>query len=122
MVFLPRDTGRGVKLTTHLHLVTRLKMPGDVRISTMQCIFTALYLSKHMGKIYFVILYLPVTVAEWSKPWSVLARLDAGIVGSNPTRDMDVYVYVYSMFVLSSVGRGLAMSCDHSSKESYRLS
>jgi hypothetical protein len=36
----------------------------------------------------------------------------AGIVGSNPTRGMDIYmyVYVYSMFVLSCVGRGLAMS------------
>jgi hypothetical protein len=43
-------------------------------------------------------------VAEWSKTWTVLARLDAGIVGSNPTRD------VYSMSVLSCVGRGLAMS------------
>jgi hypothetical protein len=31
---------------------------------------------------------------EWSKAWTVLARLDAGIVGSNPTRSMDVYVYV----------------------------
>jgi hypothetical protein len=41
---------------------------------------------------------------------TVLARLDAGIVGSNPTRGMDVYVYVYSLFVLSCVGRGLAMS------------
>jgi hypothetical protein len=41
-----------------------------------------------------------------------LARLDAGIVGSNPTRGMDVYmyVYVYSMFVLSFVSRSLAMS------------
>jgi hypothetical protein len=31
-----------------------------------------------------------------------MARLDAGIVGSNPTRGMDVYVYVYvySVFVL----------------------
>jgi hypothetical protein len=39
-------------------------------------------------------------------------RLDAGIVGLNPTRGMDVYmyVYVYSMFVLSYVGKGLAMS------------
>jgi hypothetical protein len=47
-----------------------------------------------------------------SKAWTVLARLDAGIVGSNPTRGTDVYVYVYvySMFVLSCVGRGLAMS------------
>jgi hypothetical protein len=41
-----------------------------------------------------------------------LARLDVGIMGSNPTRGMDVYVYVYVyyMFVLSCVGRGLAMS------------
>jgi hypothetical protein len=62
---------------------------------------------------------MPVTVAEWSKSLTVLARLDVGIVGSNPTRGMDVYVYVYvySMFVLSCVGRA-----DHSSKESYRLS
>jgi hypothetical protein len=36
-----------------------------------------------------------------------LARLDAGIIGSNSTRGMDIYVYVYSMFVLSYVGRGL---------------
>jgi hypothetical protein len=54
----------------------------------------------------------PVTVVEWSRAQTVLARSDAGIVGSNPTRGMDVYVYVYvySMFVLSCVGRGLVMS------------
>jgi hypothetical protein len=53
---------------------------------------------------------MPVVVAEWSKAWTVLARLDAGIIGSNSTRGMDVYVYVYSMFVLSYIGRGLVMS------------
>jgi hypothetical protein len=54
----------------------------------------------------------PVAVAEWSKAWTVLARLDGGIVCSNPTLGMDIYmyVYVYSMFVLSYVGRGLVMS------------
>jgi hypothetical protein len=53
-----------------------------------------------------------VTVAEWAKARTVLDRLDAGIVGLNSTRGMDVYVYVYiySMFVLSCVGRGLTMS------------
>jgi hypothetical protein len=53
-----------------------------------------------------------VRPAVWYKAWTVLARLDAGIVGSSPTRGMDVYVYVYvySMFVLSCVGRGLATS------------
>jgi hypothetical protein len=41
----------------------------------------------------------------------VLARLDTGIVGSNPTGGIDfICMYVYSMFVLSFVGRGLAMS------------
>jgi hypothetical protein len=51
-------------------------------------------------------------VAEWSKAWTVLARLDAGIIGSNPTRGKNIYMYayVYSAFVLSCVGRGLAMS------------
>jgi hypothetical protein len=55
---------------------------------------------------------VPVAVAEWSRAWTVLARLDAEIADSNPTRGMDVYmyVYVYSMFVLSYVGRGLVMS------------
>jgi hypothetical protein len=44
-----------------------------------------------------------------------LDRLVAGIVGSNPLRGMDVYVYVYvySVFVLSCVGRGLARSWSH---------
>jgi hypothetical protein len=53
-----------------------------------------------------------VTVAELFKAWNALARLDAGIVGSDPTRGMDVYVdmYVCFMFMLSCVGRGLAMS------------
>jgi hypothetical protein len=64
-----------------------------------------------MKDFYFILKStLPVPIVEWSKAWTILARLDAGIVGSNPTRGMDVYVYVYSMFVLSCVGRDLAMS------------
>jgi hypothetical protein len=53
-----------------------------------------------------------VAVCSELKACTVLARLDAGIVGSNPTRGMDVYVYVYvySMFVLSCVGRDFAMN------------
>jgi hypothetical protein len=41
----------------------------------------------------------PVMVAERSKAWTVLARLDAGIVGLNPTWGMDVYVYVRLFYV-----------------------
>jgi hypothetical protein len=33
---------------------------------------------------------MPVTVAEWSNAYTVFARLEAGIVGSNPTQGMDV--------------------------------
>jgi hypothetical protein len=76
------------------------------------------------GNILGVMDVVLVTVTEWSKAWAVLARLDAGIVGSNPTRRMDVYmyVYVYSMFVLSCVRREVLRWANHSSKESYRMS
>jgi hypothetical protein len=33
----------------------------------------------------------PVTVAERSKACTVFARSEAGIMGSNPTQDMDVW-------------------------------
>jgi hypothetical protein len=43
---------------------------------------------------------LPITVAARSKPWAVFARSNIGIVGSNPTRGMDVcIVCFYSVFV-----------------------
>jgi hypothetical protein len=42
---------------------------------------------------------LPITVAARS----FLAQSKAGIVGSNPTQGMDVYVCVYFVFVLSCV-------------------
>jgi hypothetical protein len=46
---------------------------------------------------------LPITVAARFKAWTVFSRSNAGIVGLNPTRGMDVYVY--SVFLL---GSGLA--------------
>jgi hypothetical protein len=45
----------------------------------------------------------PITVAARSKAWTVFVRSNTGIVGSNPTRGIDVCVY--SVFVL---GSGLA--------------
>jgi hypothetical protein len=72
--------------------------------------YVSMYVCKYVC--IYVCMCKPVAVTEWPKARTVLARLDAGILGSNPTRGMDVYVYVYvySMFVLSCVGRGLAMS------------
>jgi hypothetical protein len=43
---------------------------------------------------------LPIAVATPSAAWNVFARSNTGIVGSNPTRGMDVRVYC--VFVLSS--------------------
>jgi hypothetical protein len=55
-----------------------------------------------MGIISYITSVLPVTVAAWN----VLSRLNTGIVGSNPATGMDVRVY--SVFVLTCVGSGLA--------------
>jgi hypothetical protein len=71
-------------------------------------------LGRQFNKDRYVYIYMPVTVAEWSKSWTVFARSDDGTVGSNPTRGMNVCVSIYSVFVL---GSGLAMGW---SKESYR--
>jgi hypothetical protein len=46
----------------------------------------------------------PITVAARSKAWTVFARSNTEIVGSNPTQGMDVcIVCVYSVFVLFCV-------------------
>jgi hypothetical protein len=48
-----------------------------------------------------------VTVTVRSEASNVFASSNTGIVGSNPTRSM--LICVYTMFMLSCVGRGLAM-------------
>jgi hypothetical protein len=47
--------------------------------------------------------------------------LDAGIVGSNPTRGMDVYVYVHLFGLCCPVYVEVLRCADHSPKESYRM-
>jgi hypothetical protein len=50
-----------------------------------------------------------IKIIDGEKEWTdhslgpELFRSKAGIVGSNPTQDMNVYVCVYSVFVLSCV-------------------
>jgi hypothetical protein len=50
----------------------------------------------------------PITVAAWSQTWTVFARSNAGIVGSNPTQGMDVCVRLFCVCVVPCVGSGLA--------------
>jgi hypothetical protein len=51
---------------------------------------------------------MPITVAARSKALIVFARLNAVIVGSNPTQDMDVCLHLFCVCVVLCVGRGLA--------------
>jgi hypothetical protein len=50
----------------------------------------------------------PITEVTRSKAWTVFARSNTGIVGSNPTRGMDVCVRLFCVCVVLCVGSGLA--------------
>jgi hypothetical protein len=50
----------------------------------------------------------PITVAAQSKAWTVFARSNTGIVGSNPTQGMDVCMRLFCVCVLLCVGSGIA--------------
>jgi hypothetical protein len=51
---------------------------------------------------------LSITVAARSKAWTVFARSNTGVVGSNDTRDMDVCVRLFCVCVVLCVGSGVA--------------
>jgi hypothetical protein len=66
---------------------------------------------------------MPVTVAERSKAYTVFARSEAEIVGSNSAQDMNVRylcVYVYAFFCVCEQVENLRRA-DHPPKESYRM-
>jgi hypothetical protein len=65
--------------------------------------------STHMFRsdLYWFIFVSSLTVAR-SKAWTVFARLNTGIVGSNPTRDMNVCVRLLCVCVVLCAGSGLA--------------
>jgi hypothetical protein len=46
--------------------------------------------------------------AERSNAWTVFARSDAGIVGSNPIQGMDIRVRLFWVCIVLCVGSGLA--------------
>jgi hypothetical protein len=61
-----------------------------------------------------------ITGAARSKAWTVFARSNTGLVGSNPTEGMYVCVRLFCVFVVLCVGSGLTTDW-FPSKESYRL-
>jgi hypothetical protein len=60
-------------------------------------------------------------LAVRSEAWIVFTRSNATIVDSNPTQGMDVYMCVYSVFVLSCVQVAALRRAYHSSKDSFCL-
>jgi hypothetical protein len=58
--------------------------------------------------LFCVINALSISAAAQSKAWTVFARSNAGVAGSNPTRGMDVCVHLFCVSFVLYVGRGLA--------------
>jgi hypothetical protein len=50
----------------------------------------------------------PITAAARSKAWTVVARSNTGMVGSNPTRGRDVCVRLFCICIVLCVGSGTA--------------
>jgi hypothetical protein len=81
--FIPRQTGR-------------LTVGRNVRLR----------LSNVYNTVSFYSFIRPITMASQSKARTVFARSNAGIMGSNPTQDMDVCVRLFCVLVLPCVGSG----------------
>jgi hypothetical protein len=65
-----------------------------------------------MIKLVFIIyttnLISAITMAAQSKAWTIFARSNTGVVGSNPTLGMDVCVRLFLVCAVLCVGSGLA--------------
>jgi hypothetical protein len=75
------SSGRGVKLTTHLHLVPRSRMRGAIP-PLLHYVFMAWCLVKRRDNFTFILL-LFVPVAARSEARTVFNRSNTGIVGWN---------------------------------------
>jgi hypothetical protein len=54
---------------------------------------------------------MPITVAGRSNAWTVFARLNTGIMRSNPIGGMDVCLRLFCVCVVLCMGRGLGTGC-----------
>jgi hypothetical protein len=51
-----------------------------------------------------------ITVAALSKAWTVFARSNTGVVDSNSTRGMDIYICLFCVYVVLCIDVGLTNS------------
>jgi hypothetical protein len=63
---------------------------------------------SNLGWTTYHLVFFPITVAARSKAWTVFARSNAGIVGSNPTSGMDICLGLFCICIVLCVGSGLA--------------
>jgi hypothetical protein len=63
----------------------------------------------------------PITASARSEVWTVFARLNTGVVGSNPTARMDVCVCLNCIYAVLCASSGLATCVDPPSKLFYWL-
>jgi hypothetical protein len=99
--------------------------------STIHCIAVTLYMKllhpnfvwncKLVQLLSRMPLTPPITVGVRSKAWTVFARSNTGVVGSNPTQSMDGCLRLFCVCVVLCVGSGLATGWSPS-KEFSRLS
>jgi hypothetical protein len=84
-------------------------------LSSVQCVIGSCRIRKRslMG-------LQPITLAARSKAWTVFARTNTGIVGSNPTLCMDVCLRLFCDYVVLCIVAALRRA-DPPSKLSYRL-
>jgi hypothetical protein len=70
---------------------------------------TAIILITHSIILRRSIDWMPITVAVLSNAWTAFARSSTGVMGSNPTRSMDVCMRLFCVCVVLCVGSGLTM-------------
>jgi hypothetical protein len=71
---------------------------------------TAITVARHLqsGNIGNLIILKPITVVAQSKACAVFASSNTGVLGSTPTRGMNVSLRLFCVFVVLCVGSGLA--------------
>jgi hypothetical protein len=113
-LFFPRWTQS--TFACHFYLTSILILSSNVHFDLQSSFFpwdfpTNISFSFHLPARTTYLAKAPVTVAQRSEACTVLARSEAGIVGSNLTQGMDVlYLCLFCVYIVLCLSRGLATS------------
>jgi hypothetical protein len=106
----PGQTGPGKSSYPYQHITLLYPAPRSIKHAHMHADNSGSKVMQYgTGEIYGdCAIESSISVATRSKPWAVFACSNTWIVDSHLTQGMDVFVCVYSVFVVLSVGSGLA--------------